>query len=123
MTKEVKEGIPLIPLAVGAARLAAPRVAQWVGASNPSAALGAAITGTAATGKKLYKKAKKVYKNRKVSGIRSEDIGGATGVGDIPDPAQTVQGPRNRGPFDKRNKRPVLLKRFREFIKSGNSNL
>ena len=109
-----KEAFPAA--AVGLALKAAPTVARVV-TRGSGAPIGAAATSAIDTAKKGYRAIKKRFTQKKTN----EDIASATTTASIPNPADTVMGPRFKttNMTDRRYKKkglPVFLKRFRKYI-------
>ena len=109
-----KEAFPAA--AVGLALKAAPTVARVVSRGS-GAPIGAAATSAIDTAKKGYRAIKKRFTQKKTN----EDIASATTTASIPNPADTVMGPRFKttNMTDRRYKKkglPVFLKRFRKYI-------
>ena len=109
-----KEAFPAA--AVGLALKAAPTVARVV-TRGSGAPIGAAATSAIDTAKKGYRAIKKRFTQKKTN----EDIASATTTATIPNPADTVMGPRFKttNMTDRRYKKkglPVFLKRFRKYI-------
>ena len=109
-----KEAFPAA--AVGLALKAAPTVARVV-TRGSCAPIGAAATSAIDTAKKGYRAIKKRFTQKKTN----EDIASATTTASIPNPADTVMGPRFKttNMTDRRYKKkglPVFLKRFRKYI-------
>ena len=102
--------------ALGLALKAAPTVARVV-TRGSGAPIGAAATSAIDTAKKGYRAIKKRFTQKKTN----EDIASATTTASIPNPADTVMGPRFKttNMTDRRYKKkglPVFLKRFRKYI-------